>query len=122
MSDTEGKMWGIRGVSEDIKTVALKEAKKHGLNVGEWLEIAIREKIKNDRNQSKSLTVKQEAKPVNISDASAIIDMLERLRNIGSEPTESLKKQAQSLVRQALNDVKKGKTNVEQKQEKIEQD
>ena len=55
----ENKMWGIRGVYEDIKSAELREDKKSGINVGEWLEIAIREKIKNDRNQSKYWTVKK---------------------------------------------------------------
>ena len=118
----ENKMWGIRGVSEDIKSAALREAKKSGINVGEWLEIAIREKIKNDRNQSKSLTVKQASNPVNIADASQVVQMLKDLKDIGADAPESLKKQALSLVRKAMIDVKQGKRAVEQNKEKSQQD
>ena len=115
MAEDEGKMWGVRGVSEDIKAAALREAKKTGINVGEWLAIAIREKIKADRSGSRALTVKQEKKPVNIQDDSAVLEMLDKLKNLGVEPSESLKKQAQSLVRQCMTDVKRGSVVVEQK-------
>lgn len=104
------KSWGIRGVPADARQAVINLAKKDGINVGEWITVAIREKIKNDRAQSRAL-VTVETNPrnsVSLADASQALDMLERLRKMDIEPSDTLKRQATSLVRKCIVNVKKG--------------
>ena len=108
--DENDKSWGIRGVPADARQAVISLAKKDGINVGEWITVAIREKIKNDRAQSKALVV-VEVTPrnsVSLADASQALDMLERLRKMDIEPSDTLKRQATSLVRKCIVNVKKG--------------
>lgn len=104
------KSWGIRGVPADARQAVISLAKKDGINVGEWITIAIREKIKADRNQSKALVLAESIprNSVNLTDASQALEMLERLRKMDIEPSDTLKRQATSLVRKCIINVKKG--------------
>lgn len=112
------KSWGIRGVPADARQAVINLAKKDGINVGEWITVAIREKIKNDRAQSRALSrcealdaVTVETNPrnsVSLADASQALDMLERLRKMDIEPSDTLKRQATSLVRKCIVNVKRG--------------
>jgi len=109
MEDDE-KIWGIRGVPSDLRQAVIGHARKENIKVGEWLSLAIREKIKADRNQSKALVVAEAVSKnaVNLSDASSALDMLERLQGMGIEPSNTLKRQASSLVRKCIVNVRKG--------------
>lgn len=116
MSDEEDKSsgpgpWTIRDVPHDIRSIALRLAKKEKMTTAQWLERTIREKVKSDRQKGTALATT--SKPIiNLTSAGVTLDMMERLHRMGVEIPESMKKQAVTLVRACMNDVKQGKDNV----------
>lgn len=127
MSDEEDKSssgpgpWTIRDVPHDIRSIALKLAKKEKMTTAQWLERTIREKVKSDRQKGTALATT--TKPViNLTSANTVLDMLERLHRMGVEMPESMKKQALTLIRACMNDVKQGKDNVLPAQKEVIQE
>lgn len=116
MSDEEDKSsgpgpWTIRDVPHDIRSIALRLAKKEKMTTAQWLERTIREKVKSDRQKGTALATT--SKPIiNLTSANTVLDMMERLHRMGVEMPESMKKQALTLIRACMNDVKQGKDNV----------
>ncbi|WP_162870731.1 MULTISPECIES: hypothetical protein [Acetobacter] len=49
MEDTT-KTWSIRGISADVRQAVITQSQKQGMKAGDWLTLAILEKIKQDRN------------------------------------------------------------------------
>ncbi|MFT8780817.1 hypothetical protein [Acetobacter orientalis] len=43
MEDTT-KIWGIRGMSADVRQAVITQSQKQGMKAGEWLTLAILEK------------------------------------------------------------------------------
>ncbi|AQS83596.1 hypothetical protein A0U92_01105 [Acetobacter aceti] len=76
--------------------------------MGLYVEQAIREKIKSDRNGGKALTVAGKS-PVSIQDANEFIGMIARLADAGVEIPPTLSRNAVSLLNRVGRDVKKGK-------------
>ena len=113
------KIWGVRGVPADVRQAVLTQCQKEGTKVGEWLTMAIREKIKRDRNQSKAVAVAEGMKPlVRLDDASAVLGLLERLQGMGIDAPDSMRKQATTLVRKCMTSVRKGHT-VKQEEDSV---
>lgn len=108
-SNTEKGSWSIRGVSPDIRQAVSTQAKKSGVPVGLYVEQAIREKIKSDRNGGKSLTVTGKA-PVSLQDATSFVSMIATLADAGLEIPVSLSKNAVALLNKVGRDVKRGRT------------
>ncbi|AQS84623.1 hypothetical protein A0U92_07325 [Acetobacter aceti] len=100
------KIWGVRGVPADVRQAVLTQCQKEGTKVGEWLTMAIREKIKRDRNQSKAVALSEGIKP------------LVRLQGMGIDAPDSMRKQATTLVRKCMTSVRKGHT-VKQEEESV---
>lgn len=105
------KSWGIRGIPSDLRQAVINQAKRENIKVGEWLSQAIRYKIKADRSLSKELAI-----PVaptlphtfssNLDNVNQALDILERLRSLGVEPSEKLQKQADLMVRRCIRQMK----------------
>lgn len=117
------KSWGIRGIPGDLRQAVINHAKKEDIKVGEWLSQAIREKIKADRSHSKELVVPvapilPPASPLNLDSVNQVLDMVERLKGLGIEPSDKLQKQADLMVRRCLRQMKP----VQQKDEFVKQD
>lgn len=107
MEDTT-KTWGIRGISADVRQAVITQSQKQGMKAGEWLTLAILEKIKQDRNAGKALVASNGKSAVSAEDASAVLALLERLQGMGIEPPDRMKKQATMLVRKCISSVRKG--------------
>ncbi|WP_099349515.1 hypothetical protein [Acetobacter aceti] len=106
-SNTEKGSWSIRGVSPDIRQAVSTQAKKSGVPVGLYVEQAIREKIKSDRNGGKSLTIAGKT-PVCMQDANEFVGMIATLAGAGVEIPVSLSKNAVALLNRVGRDVKRG--------------
>lgn len=99
--------WSVRGVPADIRGAVLAQAKKAGVSAGEWLTLAVREKIKADRAGGRAVAKRG---PVSMGEASAVVDMLSRLSGAGVELPASLQKSAVAMVRKVTQEVSKGQT------------
>lgn len=75
--------------------------------VGEWLAAAIREKIKNDRNAGKNLTVRQKG-PISMTEASKVVDLVVQMAAAGLTVPDNVQRSAFQLVNRMAADVKKG--------------
>jgi len=106
-SDDSLPVWSVRGVPADIRGAVTAQAKKSGCSVGEWLTLAVREKIKNDRNAKKDIALRG---PVSMTEASKVVEMLQGLSGAGVELPTSLQKSAVSMMRKVTLEVSKGKT------------
>ncbi|GBQ27348.1 hypothetical protein AA0472_2383 [Acetobacter estunensis NRIC 0472] len=105
------KTWGVRGIPADIRQAVITQCQKDGTKVGEWLTLAIREKIKRDRNQSKAVALSEGMKPpVRLDDASAVLGLMERLQGMGIDAPDSMRKQATTLVRKCMTSVRRGQS------------
>lgn len=102
----EDSVWSVRGVALDARTAAVSHAKKSKVSVGQWVEMAIREKIKADRQKSKAVTRRG---AVSMTDASGVVDMLGKLSDAGVELPDSLKRSAVAMLRKVTVEVSKGK-------------
>lgn len=102
---SDDAVWSVRGVPSDARTAAVSHAKREKVSVGVWIETAIREKIKNDRQKSKAVTQRG---PVSMTDASSVVDMLGRLSDAGVELPDTLKRSAVSMLRKVATEVSKG--------------
>ncbi|RFD18596.1 hypothetical protein DY926_15765 [Komagataeibacter melaceti] len=99
-------IWGIRGISADVRQAVITQSQKQGMKAGEWLTVAILEKIKQDRNAGKALVANNGKPAVSAEDASAVFALLERLQGMGIEPPERMKKQAIMMVRRCISSKK----------------
>lgn len=106
-TDDSLPVWSVRGVPADIRGAVASHAKKAGVPVGEWLTLAVREKIKADRNAKKDLTLRG---PVSMSEAGQVVEMLKGLAGAGVELPASLQKSAVSMMRKVTVEVSKGQT------------
>lgn len=115
MSDKEANgsdnlpAWSVRGVPGDVRSATLTHAKKAGLSTGEWLTLAIREKIKADRQGGRDVA-KREAGPVSVADAGSLIDMISKLSGSGVEIPKGLQRSAVSVLNKLASDVKAGRS------------
>lgn len=105
------KSWGIRGIPGDLRQAVINQAKRENIKVGEWLSQAIRYKIKADRSLSKELAVPvaptlPHTSSSNLDNVNQALDVLERLRSLGVEPSEKLQKQADLMVRRCIRQMK----------------
>ncbi|PAL19971.1 hypothetical protein B9K05_13590 [Acetobacter syzygii] len=91
----------------DIRGAVASHAKKAGVPVGEWLTLAVREKIKADRNAKKDIAVRG---PVSMTEAGKVVEMLQGLAGAGVELPASLQKSAVSMMRKVTQEVSKGVT------------
>ncbi|WP_149026415.1 hypothetical protein [Acetobacter aceti] len=107
-SNTERGSWSIRGISPDVRQAVGIQAKKAGIPVGQYIEQAIREKIKSDRSSGRSLTVTGKTS-VSLQDTNEFIGMIARLADAGVEIPPTLSRNAVSLLNRVGRDVKKGK-------------
>ncbi|WP_141261435.1 hypothetical protein [Komagataeibacter diospyri] len=87
MEDTT-KTWGIRGISADVRQAVITQSQKQGMKAGEWLTLAILEKIRQDRNAGKALVASNGKPAVSAEDTSAVLALLERLQGMGIEPPD----------------------------------
>lgn len=106
-TDDSLPVWSVRGVPADIRGAVASHAKKAGVPVGEWLTLAVREKIKADRNAKKDLTLRG---PVSMSEAGRVVEMLQGLAGAGVELPVSLQKSAVAMMRKVTVEVSKGVT------------
>ncbi|WP_143221516.1 hypothetical protein [Acetobacter syzygii] len=106
-SDDSLPVWSVRGVPADIRGAVASHAKKAGVPVGEWLTLAVREKIKADRNAKKDIAVRG---PVSMTEAGKVVEMLQGLAGAGVELPASLQKSAVSMMRKVTQEVSKGVT------------
>ncbi|BCI66010.1 hypothetical protein [Acetobacter aceti] len=103
----ESTPWSIRGVSPEVRMAVGTQAKKAGIPVGQYIEQAIREKIKSDRNGGKSLTIAGKT-PVSLQDANEFVGMIATLAGAGVEIPPTLSRNAISLLNRVGRDVRKG--------------
>ncbi|GAA4487573.1 hypothetical protein [Gluconacetobacter asukensis] len=105
---TQNKIpWSIRGISPNAKSFASVQARKAGINVGEWVELAILEKAKNDRSGGRSVAVKEQ-KPVDATQVNGLLDMMQKLTASGVEIPASLSRKTSSLLSKVATDIKRG--------------
>jgi len=103
------KSWGIRGIPGDLRQAVISHSKKEGIKVGEWLSLAIRNKIKADRSLSKELVssaVSSISVSATLDNVQQVLDMVERLKGLGIEPSDKLQKQADLMVRKCIRSIK----------------
>lgn len=106
-TDDSLPVWSVRGVPSDIRGAVASHAKKAGVPVGEWLTLAVREKIKADRNAKKDIAIRG---PVSMTEAGRVVEMLQGLAGAGVELPASLQKSAVSMMRKVTLEVSKGQT------------
>lgn len=106
-TDDSLPVWSVRGVPADIRGAVASHAKKAGIPVGEWLTLAVREKIKADRNAKKDIAIRG---PVSMDEAGRVVEMLQGLAGAGVELPVSLQKSAVSMMRKVTLEVSKGQT------------
>jgi len=106
-SDDSLPVWSVRGVPSDIRGAVASHAKKAGVPVGEWLTLAVREKIKADRNAKKDIAIRG---PVSMDEAGRVVEMLQGLAGAGVELPVSLQRSAVSMMRKVTQEVSKGVT------------
>lgn len=106
-SDDSLPVWSVRGVPADIRGAVASHAKKAGVPVGEWLTLAVREKIKSDRTAKKDIAIRG---PVSMTEAGRVVEMLQGLAGAGVELPASLQKSAVAMMRKVTLEVSKGKT------------
>ncbi|NLG91367.1 MAG: hypothetical protein GX486_05840 [Acetobacter sp.] len=100
--------WSIRGVSPDVRAGASSHAKKSGITIGEWLELAIREKIKNDRNSEKSIvTMEAKKPPIDMNSVKDFIDLIAKMQNVGIRIPERLSVQTGAMLNRLARDIRK---------------
>lgn len=101
--------WSIRGVSPEVRASASTHAKKAGMTIGEWLELAIREKIKNDRNSAKSIVTMEAGKPpIDMNSVNHFIDIITKMKNAGISIPERLSSQTDAMVSKLAREIRKG--------------
>ncbi|GCD51409.1 hypothetical protein [Acetobacter pasteurianus] len=101
--------WSIRGVSPDVRASASSHAKKAGMTIGEWLEVAIREKIKNDRNAEKSMIIIDTGKSsIDMNSVNHFIDLIAKMQNVGIRIPERLSVQTGAMLNRLARDIRKG--------------
>lgn len=101
--------WSIRGVSPDVRASASSHAKNAGMTIGEWFEVAIREKIKNDRNAEKSMIVIDTGKPsIDLNSVNHFIDLIAKMQNAGIRIPERLSVQTGAMLNKLARDIRKG--------------
>lgn len=111
MSDDRAKtddslpVWSVRGVSADIRGAVTAHAKKAGISTGEWVTLAVREKIKSDRNAKKGIAIRG---PVSMDEAGRVVEMLQGLSGAGVELPVSLQRSAVAMLRKVTVEVSKG--------------
>ncbi|GBQ42728.1 hypothetical protein CFR79_15250 [Komagataeibacter saccharivorans] len=93
---------GLRGISADVRQAVITQSQKQGMKAGEWLTLAILEKIKQDRNAGKAQVATNEKPAVSVEGASAVLALLERLQGMGIEPPDRMKRKATTLVRKCI--------------------
>lgn len=106
-SDDSLPVWSVRGVPADIRGAVASHAKKAGIPVGEWVTLAVREKIKADRNAKKDIAIRG---PVSMTEAGRVVEMLQGLAGAGIELPASLQKSAVAMMRKVTVEVSKGVT------------
>lgn len=106
-SDDSLPVWSVRGVPADIRGAVASHAKKAGVPVGEWLTLAVREKIKSDRNAKKDIAIRG---PVSMTEAGRVVEMLQGLAGAGVELPVSLQRSAVAMMRKVTVEVSKGVT------------
>lgn len=114
------KSWGIRGIPGDLRQAVINQAKRENIKVGEWLSQAIRYKIKADRSLSKELVSSSVSSiPVSatLDNVQQVLDMVERMKCLGIEPSDKLQKQTDLLLRKFIRQIKP----VQQKTDFVEQ-
>lgn len=100
--------WSIRGVSPDVRASASSHAKKAGMTIGEWLEVAIREKIKNDRNAEKSMIIIDTGKSsIDMNSVNHFIDLIAKMQNVGIRIPERLSVQTGAMLNRLARDIRK---------------
>lgn len=101
--------WSIRGVSPDVRASASSHAKKAGMTIGEWLELAIREKIKNDRNSEKSIVaMKTRKQSIDMHSVNHFIDLITKIKNAGISIPDRLSVQTSAMLNKLARDIRKG--------------
>mgnify|MGYP001268515278 FL=1 len=99
--------WSVRGVPADIRGVVLRMAKKEGVSIGEWLTIAVRDKVKADRQAGRAVAIRG---PVSLDEAGRAIDMLSGLAGAGVEIPKGLQRSAVAMMNKVGREVGKGQT------------
>lgn len=99
--------WSVRGVNVDARNAAVFHAKRSKVSVGVWVEQAIRDKIKADRNAGKDLAKRG---PVSLAEAGNVIEMLQKLSGAGVEIPSGLQRSAVSMLTKVTKEVSKGQT------------
>lgn len=117
-SDDSLPVWSVRGVPADIRGAVASHAKKLGIPVGEWLTLAVREKIKADRNAKKDIAIRG---PVSMDEAGRVVEMLQGLAGAGVELPVSLQKSAVAMMRKVTVEVSKGVT-IKSERQTVSQD
>lgn len=101
--------WSIRGVSPDVRVGASSHAKKSGITIGQWLELAIREKIKNDRNSEKSIVAMKTGKQsMDMHSVNHFIDLITKIKNAGISIPDRLSVQTSAMLNKLARDIRKG--------------
>lgn len=101
--------WSIRGVSPDVRASASSHAKKAGMTIGKWLEVAIREKIKNDRNSEKSIVAMKTGKQsIDMHSVNHFIDLITKIKNAGISIPDRLSVQTSEMLNKLARDIRKG--------------
>lgn len=79
------------------------------MTIGEWLEVAIREKIKNDRNAEKSMIIIDTGKSsIDMNSVNHFIDLIAKMQNVGIRIPERLSVQTGAMLNRLARDIRKG--------------
>ena len=105
------KPWTVKNIPADVRDAAIRMAKKDGVQIGEWLTLAIREKIKGDRQKGRAIVAGSTGGPtLDLSAVGQIVEMTRALADAGIVPTKRNASAAQALLGQAIAAVRRGQT------------
>ena len=110
-TDYDPKPWTIKNVPADVRDAATRMAKKDGIQIGEWLSAAIREKIKADRQKGKAVVAGSTGGPaLDLTAVGQVVEMTRALSEAGITPNKRTAAAAQALLNQAITAVRRGQT------------
>lgn len=103
-SDNMPAPWTIKGIPSDIRAAATRRANQEGVNIGEFVSLALRDRIQGIRRD------KQLSGPaLDMQGLEQLVGLIERLSKAGCTVPENVSKNAFALLNRGLSDVKKNK-------------
>jgi hypothetical protein len=107
--------WTIKGIPPEERNAAIAAAERNDLTIGEWMVLAIRTRIQQERSDRSPVPVQPEAKQQDprsdLGDIERMISMARDLSSVtGEPPPKSVTRAAYGLIKRGLTAIKQSQT------------